>query len=183
MIAMARRRTARTIPEPVFDLGPQIRHQRGELVVEDAPDPDAPNRTVRRGRGYDPLRRMEDLDPALFLAAERFRNCYALADGARQGTGTARLEPWQRSHYQAARADARAEYEGSMQAVGLRLGAVFVAAVLGPMIQTEDTGPITLRSIERSLGMRNGTAADCVREALERLRDYQTAAGRAGEWY
>lgn len=175
---MPRRRPVRVTPEPVADYGAQP----WRVTVEDAPDPDVPNRTLRRARRYDPLRRMEDLDPALFLAAERFRTCYALADGARQGIGTVRLEPWQRCHYQDTRADARAEYVGSMRAVGLRLGAVFVAAVLGPMIQTEDTAPITLRSIERSLGMRNGTAANCVREALERLRDYQTDAGGRGNW-
>ena len=142
--------------------------QPWRAAVEDAADPDAPNRTISRARVYDPLRRMEDLDPGLFLAAERFRDRYALAEGAREQSGTARLEPWQRCHYAARVADARAEVRGSLQAVGLRLSAVFVGAVV---LQQ------TLRHTERDLGMRSGSASALVVEALEKLRDYQTEIG------
>jgi hypothetical protein len=151
-------------PEPAMDGGAQP----WRSVVEDAPDLDSPNRTIRRARAYDPLRRMEDLDPALFLAAERFRDRYALAEGAREQSGSARLEPWQRCHYAARVADARAEVRGSLQAVGLRLSAVFVGAVV--LCQR-------LREIERDLGMRNGSAGGVVVEALHKLRDYQTDIG------
>ena len=141
--------------------------QPWRVVKEDAPDPDAPNRTIRRGRAYDPLRRM-DLDPALFVAAERFRDAYALAEGAREGVGSARLEPWQRCHYAARVADARQEVRDSLQAVGLRLSGVFVAAV----IQCQP-----VRVMERELRLRNGDGSASVVEALHRLRDWQTEAG------
>ena len=139
--------------------------------VEDAPDPDRPNATIRRGRRRDPLRRMLDdgtLDLPAFIAAERFRDCHALAEGAREGVGAVRLEPWQRCHYAARVADARAEVRASIQAVGLRLSAVFVASVV--LYQP-------VREMERELTMRNGSGADLIREALERLRDWQTEAG------
>jgi hypothetical protein len=128
------------------------------------PDFDDPNRQVKRTRRYDPLRRM-DLDPALFVAAERFRDAHALAEGAREGVGAARLEAWQRCHYAARVADARAEVRDSIQAVGLRLGAVFVAAVVAYQ---------PVRAMERELGMRSGSGADLIRDALERLRDFQS---------
>jgi len=157
-------RRQRVPAEPVVDLGAQP----WRVEVEDAPDPDAPNRTLRRARAYDPLRRM-DLDPALFVAAERFRNAYALSEGAREGVGSVRLEAWQRCHYAVRVADARAEVRDSLQAVGLRLSAVFVAAV----IQCQP-----VRCMERGLGMRNGTGADRIAEALGLLRDWQTESGR-----
>ena len=157
-------RRQRVPAEPVTDLGAQP----WRVEVEDAPDPDRPNATIRRARAYDPLRRM-DLDPALFVAAERFRNAYALAEGAREGVGSVRLEAWQRCHYAVRVADARAEVRDSLQAVGLRLSAVFVAAV----IQCQP-----VRCMERGLGMRNGTGADRIAEALGRLRDWQTESGR-----
>jgi len=146
--------------EPAGDYGAQP--WRADL--EDAPDPDAPNRTIRRARAYDPLRRM-DLDPALFVAAERFRDCHALAEGAREGIGSVRLEAWQRCHDAARVADARAEVTASLRAVGLRLSAVFVAAVVLHQ---------PVREMERDLGVRNGDGADLIREALGRLRDWQS---------
>jgi hypothetical protein len=152
------------IAEPVADYGAQP----WRVTVEDAPDPDRPNATLRRARAYDPLRRM-DLDPALFVAAERFRDAYALSEGAREGVGSVRLEPWQRCHYAVKVADARAEVECSLRAVGLRLSGVFVAAV----IQCQP-----VRCMERDLGMRNGTGADRIAEALGLLRDWQTESGR-----
>lgn len=160
---MTRRRIARPVAEPVADYGAQP----WRVTVEDAADPDAPNRTLRRARAYDPLRRM-DLDPALFVAAERFRDAYALAEGAREGVGNVRLEAWQRCHYAARVADARAEVRASLQAVGLRLAGVFVAAV----IQCQP-----VRCMERDMRLRNGAGGDLITEALELLRDWQTESG------
>lgn len=170
---MARRN--RMPADPVADYGAQP----WRVELEDTPDPDAPNRTIRRARGYDPLRTIESLDTALFLAAERFRNCYALAMGAREGSGAVRLEPWQRCLYSARVADARAEVEGSLRAVGLRLAGAFNLAVAYPLTDEgrEDPQPMTMRRIERRLRVRNGNAAELIREALERLRDYQTEIG------
>lgn len=150
--------------EPAMDGGAQP----WRADIEDAPDPDQPNRTIRRARAYDPLRRMEDLDPALFLAAERFRDRYALAEGAREDSGSVRLEPWQRCHYAARVADARAEVRGSLQAVGLRLSAVFVGIVI---VCTP------IRALARELRIGDHGITDLIREALERLRDYQTELG------
>ena len=147
--------------------------------VEDAPDPDRPNATIRRGRRRDPLRHMlrEGMEPALFIAAERFRDMYALAEGAREGVGSVRLEPWQRCHYAARVADARQEVRESFVAVGMRLAGAFNLAVVSPLMEKDDPEPMTVRRIERILRVRNGSGADLIREALERLRDWQTEAG------
>lgn len=150
--------------EPRADYGAQP----WRVDVEDVADPARPNSTLRRASRHDPLRRM-DLDPALYVAAVRFRDAYALAEGAREGVGSVRLEPWQRCHYAVRVADARQEVRDSLQAVGLRLSAVFVALVV---LQQP------VRAMERELGMRNGTGADCAREALERLLVWQTESGR-----
>lgn len=164
---MTRRRKSQP-PASAADLGSDALRERGQIVIVDTPDSGEgadPNRTIRRARRYDPLLEMQGLDMALFIAAERFRDCYALVEGARDGISGSRLEPWQRCHYAVRVADARAEVQGSLQAVGLRLSAVFVGAV----IQYQ-----RLRSIERDLGMRHGSASDLVRAALELLRDYQS---------
>lgn len=151
-------------PEAVADYGAQP----WRVEIHDDPDHERPNSTIRRARAYDPLRRM-DLDPALFVAAERFRDAYALSEGAREGVGSVRLEPWQRCHYAARVAEARIEVEQSLRAVGLRLAGVFWASVV-------DCLPV--RAMERDKAMRHGTGAELIREALERLRDWQTASGR-----
>jgi hypothetical protein len=167
------RRQRRYPAEPVADFGAQP----WRVTVEDAPDPDAPNRTLRRARAYDPLRRM-DLDPALVVAADRFRQAYLLGEaGVREGAATVRLDPWQRCHYFDKRADARAEYVASVQAVGKSLGGVFIAATIGPLLPSEDNEPVTVRRIESELGIRHGKGADLITEALERLRDWQTESG------
>ena len=101
------------------------------------------------------------------MAAERFRDAYALAEGARDGTG-GRLEPWQRCHYSARVADARAEVRGSIQAVGLRLSGVFVASVITQQ---------PVRAMERDLSMRSGTGPDRIAEALDVLARWQAQQG------
>lgn len=166
MTAMPRRKI-RVPAELVTDYGAQP----WRVDVEDVPDPDRPNSplaTIRRARAYDPLKRM-DLDAALFLAAEKFRDAYALSEGAREGVGSVRLEPWQRCHYAQRVADARQDVRDSLQAVGLRLSGVFIAAV----IQCQP-----VRCMERAMRLRSGVGADLIREALGRLRDWQTEAGR-----
>lgn len=162
MSAIPRRRP-RAAPAPASEPATDYGAQPWRSEVEDAADPDAPNRTIRRARRYDPLRRLA-IEPALFVAAERFRDAYDLAEGAREGIGNVRLEPWQRCHYAARVADARQEVRDSLRAVGLRLSAVFVGAV----IQYQP-----LRAIERELGMRSGTAPDRLEEALTLLLAWQ----------
>lgn len=127
------------------------------------PDPEAPRRTILRNRVHDPLRgllKRHEIEPAHWAAAERFREAYALAEGAREGDGGGRLEPWQRCHYAARVADARAEVRRSLEAVGLRLSRVFVAVVVQQM---------PLREVERELAVRNGAVVALVVEALELL--------------
>jgi hypothetical protein len=123
MIAMARRRTARTIPEPVFDLGPQIRHQRGELVVEDAPDPDAPNRTVRRSRhewAPDVLLRNGTIHQGHYDAAKRLHDAYALGVmGARDRLAVYVDKAGAPSGYADAQLAAATDYREAAQAVGI----------------------------------------------------------------
>lgn len=141
------------------------------LVTEDAPDIDNPNRTIRRQRRYDPLvvlLKKGEIEQPHWIAADRFRVCYALAEGAREGADAGRLAPWQRCHYSAKAADARAEVTTSIQAVGQRLGAVFVASVM--LCQP-------VRAMERELSMRNGTGADRIREALDLLARHQANIG------
>ena len=120
---MARRRTARLPPEPTFDLGPQIRHQRGELVVEDAPDPDAPNRTIRRSRyewAPDVLLRNGTIDQAHHDAATRLHDAYALGVmGARDRLAVYIARTGAPSGYADARLAAATDYREAAQAVGI----------------------------------------------------------------
>lgn len=142
------------------------------LVTEDAPDPDNPNRTIRRQRRYDPIalmRKRDEIDGPHWIAAERFRDAYALAEGARQEGEGMRKEAWQRCHYSAMRADARAEYTSSTQAVGQRYNNVLIAIVLGCQ---------PLRHYERDNRMRNGAAVPLVVETLERLARHQATLRR-----
>jgi hypothetical protein len=137
------------------------------LVTEDAADPENPNRTIRRQRRYDPLdlmRRRDEIEGPHWIAATRFRDAFALAEGAREGGEGMRKEAWQRCHYSAMRADARAEYVSSTQAVGLRYNNVLIAIVLGYQ---------PLRHFEREHRLRNGAAASLVVETLERLARHQ----------
>ena len=120
---MARRRTALTIPEPVFDLGPQIRHQRGELVVEDAPDPDAPNRTIRRSRhewAPDVLLRNGTIDQAHHDAATRLHDAFALGVmGARDRLAVYIAKTGAPAGYSDAQLAASRDYALAAQAVGI----------------------------------------------------------------
>lgn len=61
-------------------------HIRPAVVVEDAADPDAPNRTIRRARRSDPLRLMGMSDRE-WAAAERLRADFDLSQGYREGDG------------------------------------------------------------------------------------------------
>ncbi|MFC0410989.1 DUF6456 domain-containing protein [Roseomonas elaeocarpi] len=135
---------------------------------EFAADPDDPNRTIRRHRRHDPVRRLYDggdLTAAHWVAAEKFRDLYALAEGAREDSGPGALAPWQKGHLSQRQLDAMTERTAAIQAVGLRLSAVFLAAV----IQQE-----RLKQIEKDLCIRHGRAAHLLREALDLLADHWT---------
>jgi hypothetical protein len=123
MTAMSRRRIARPVAEPVFDLGPQIQHQRGELVLEDAPDPDAPNRTVRRARrewAPDVLLRNGTIDQGHRDAAIRLHDAYALGVmGARDRLAVYVDRTGAPSGYADALLAAATDYREAAQAVGI----------------------------------------------------------------
>lgn len=61
---------------------------RPAIIIEDAADPDAPNRTIRRARVSDPLRLLS-LSDSEWAAAERLRADNDLATGYREGAGEA----------------------------------------------------------------------------------------------
>lgn len=90
---MAATRPARAKPHHVLP-GFAIHPSLGLIVFEDVPDPDAPNRTIRRRRRVDPLiailgggnrdpRHWHPDDQERFQAAERYRDAVSLAAGAR----------------------------------------------------------------------------------------------------
>lgn len=160
--AAAPRRPAGPMDAP-SDLGADPRR----VIVETVADPSDPNRNIRRARAYDPLLRMS-LPVALFLAAERFRDAWAIANGAREQAGGS-TPPWQRAAYVEHVAAARGEVQASLQAVGLRLTAPFVAAVV--LLQR-------IRDMERDLGIKSGAGAELVREALQKLAAWQQAQPR-----
>ncbi|MFC0411071.1 DUF6456 domain-containing protein [Roseomonas elaeocarpi] len=133
---------------------------------EFAADPDDPNRTIRRHRRHDPVRRLYDagtLSAAHWVAAEKFRDLHALAEGAREDRGPGALAPWQKGHLSQTQLDAMTARTEAVRAVGLRLSAVFMAAV----IQQE-----RLTQIEKDLHIRNGGASQLLWEALELLADH-----------
>lgn len=98
-----RRRQRRATPPPAYDLGPDIRRKRGDVVVRDRPDPDNPNRTVRgaeRRSGYDWLHARGVLSDAQREAADRYCVAHERQTGAseRRRAVIARVAPWQKGH-------------------------------------------------------------------------------------
>lgn len=104
------------------DIGPMMLHRRGWLTLEDAPDPDAPNRTIRRARAVwvpDEWLRKGTIDQADHSAAVRYHDAYALGiEGARE-----RMEFYVQmtgapSGYSDARLAAATDYRKASDAVG-----------------------------------------------------------------
>jgi hypothetical protein len=152
----------------IADLGPYHQHLTGRLEVIDAPDPDAPNRTIRRARLADPLRALT-LTDAQWLAATRHRDNAELAEGARNGDGVGGRPIWDRGTYPAAVLDAVRERREAIQAVGIVLSSAFLMAVEGWQ---------SMAAIDRNLGRRKGTAAAQVAEALGIVADLHSAPRR-----
>ena len=63
--------------------------ERGGYELADAPDPEAPNRTLRIVRKTDPLRALRWMEGRHWAAAERLRRAFAVAYGYREGLGEA----------------------------------------------------------------------------------------------
>jgi hypothetical protein len=85
---MSRRTRQRAKPRDSADLGPNILHERGDVTVISAPDPDAPNRTIRRARRVwapDVLLANGTIQQEHHAAATRLHDAYALGVlGARE---------------------------------------------------------------------------------------------------
>jgi hypothetical protein len=74
--AVRKRRVKRQEPGPSFDHGPAEQIARGEVVVLDAGDPDAPSRTIRRARrawAPDSMLRTGAINGNQYAAAMRYR--------------------------------------------------------------------------------------------------------------
>ncbi len=84
------RRNRRAPMAPAADLGPAIRHQRGELVTEFRPDPDNPQRGTVRGAKTRVWYHVAWIEGVLtdeqHEAADRYLVRLEQADGAQEGS-------------------------------------------------------------------------------------------------
>lgn len=84
------RRNRRAPVAPAADLGPAIRHQRGELITEFRPDPDNPQRGTVKGaktRVWYHVAWIEGLlSDEQHEAADRYLNRLEQAQGAKEGS-------------------------------------------------------------------------------------------------
>jgi len=155
------------LPALVVTHGLEARFGRGDLVVEEAPIAGAATRTVRRLRRADPLQLLRPpLSTAQLVAADQLRDDHDLAEGVRAAPswGGGATAPWQRSHYAAARADARARRTAALDDIEERLSDLHALALVEIVL-----GWAGLRGWEDRRRQRHGTAAQLLREALEHL--------------
>ena len=156
------------------DLGP--RPTRPDVVVEQRPDPDRPDRgrtqhTVRGARRYDGILSLFGATSPEYRAAERYRDDNAIAAGARlserslvRSTSPTAHEP------SAAVLDALERVRAASDAMGKRAMPVIIWCVLGNQ---------SLASYERTRRTRHGASAATLRLALAALADhYDRADGR-----
>lgn len=84
-----RRRQRRATPPPAYDLGPDIRRKRGEVIEHFRPDPDNPNRDVKGGKArvvYHVLWIEGRLTDEQHEAADRYLVRLEQAEGAKDGS-------------------------------------------------------------------------------------------------
>lgn len=82
-------RKRRATPPPDFDMGPDIRRKRGDVVVGFRPDPDNPNRDVKGGKvrvAYHVLWIEGVLSDEQHEAADRYLVRLEQAEGAKDGS-------------------------------------------------------------------------------------------------
>jgi hypothetical protein len=122
---MTRRRSAARAGramEPAADLGPDILRHRGEVMTLDAPDPDSPNRTIRRAKRVwapDVLLKNGSIDQAMHDAATRLHDAYALGvQGARDRLTVYVDRTGSPSGYADGQLAAARDYREAAQAVG-----------------------------------------------------------------
>ena len=164
-------KTARTTA-PRADLGPAIRRERGEVVVEFRPDPDNPQRATVKGAraaqgGHDYLRARGSLDAAQHAAAERYSTAYH--GQAKSGchlaaamAGNVRVPPHQQGHPSAEMVDCAT----MIRRADLILGPGAAALVRMVVIQG-----MTLGTISGASGETDQSALGRLRAALDRLAE------------
>jgi hypothetical protein len=118
---VSRRRRPRT-DATTSDLGPAVRLARGDVAVAEAPDPDQPNRTIRRARVVwvpDVLLANGTIGQAQHDAASRLHDAYALGIlGARDRLTVYVDRTGAPSGLADARLAAASDYREATQAVG-----------------------------------------------------------------
>lgn len=141
--------------------------ERGGYELADAPDPEAPNRTLRRVRRVDPLRGLAWMADRHWAAAERLRADHDLAYGYRESAGEAvRVDRAPGgAHYAAAQLDALRTL------ARLAEGRIMTPAEWD-VAQYVVIHWTSLRATADALGVDRDRAAVRLREGLERLGDY-----------
>lgn len=148
----------------------KIRHlpSAAEVVIEDRPDPEQPDRgrtpiTVCGARRYDAVLTIYGPKSSQFVAACRLRADCEAADGARESADNASV----RAAFDAARygptdkqLDAIARKAAALQAMGKAVARVVSALILGCM---------SAKQFEAEERLRHGTGSLLLKEALDRL--------------
>jgi len=156
----------------------RARRRGGELraadvAVEDGPEPDRPNVTVRRARRVDPLlclRRLGTIDDRAFDAAERLREFIERSEagvgGGSWGGSDVRLPAHQRSGLTDRMLGARAGVRTALAKIEASCRPVVLWVVLGG----------TLDAYEKFVHMRKGRAAEQLAVGLGQLADHLLGA-------
>lgn len=122
-----------------LDHGPAIRQQRGEVVVLDRADPDAPNRTVRGARALDPLDRIAGLSERAALAGRRYVEAWRLIHigGTPSGGVRAYVHPAFRLPHSEAVSRANDTLLAAARLAGLHgVGAINLCLIAGEPLET-----------------------------------------------
>ncbi len=113
----------RASTQPIGDYGPALRIKRGDVAVVDAPDPGAPNRTIRRAMHTPPyvaLQRKGRLSSEEREACDRYAITCEAELGAKSQDGIAIASPpWARGHPAMSQVQASASLRNAHQAVGI----------------------------------------------------------------
>jgi hypothetical protein len=138
---------------------------QSRIAIEDVPDPNAPNRTIRRARVVDPLIGIcgrSDDGRARIAAAEWYRTEAAIAAGARDHQAPLVLVGYSARSYGPAdrQLDAMAAVGRARRAIGAHRLYVVESVVLGWM---------SLSAVETERRMRHGSAREPLIAGLDAL--------------
>lgn len=162
------------MPKP--DLGPRGVLARGERVEEFGPDPDVPNRTVKRSRAsWLPLEMHQKgtLSDAAMAAALAFRDDWELSQGARDGIAAqppgVRADGFSGACPTQVALDAMARVRAALEAVG-KTGSVCLSLAVAR--------GATLAQLALTLGHREQAASGYFAGVLDRLADHYSLGKR-----